>query len=157
MPACSHIAHFRCLIVVFLLVDYSYCWKHCHCYWRKTQISHACKLHLPFHNFNDFTVLVSDNNRCSEDNVNIVTRDISYLSVKHYFLHELQDFQRSTFIENNFHRFTMLMLAAWSHLGWIRSSRSCDLASVANSRSSLCVCRLRAHWSMESQVMIYSG
>lgn len=128
VPACSHIAHFKCLIIVFLLVDYSYCWKNCHCYWRKTKISHTCKLRLPFHSFSDFTVLVSDNNKCLEDNVNSVTHEtfLTFLmSVKRYFLHELQDFQRNTFIDNNFHRFSMLMfLESWNHLGWIRFSRS---------------------------------
>lgn len=97
VPVFSHIAHFKCVIIVFLLVDYSYCWKNCHCYWRKTKISYTCKLHLPSHSFNDFTVFVSDNNECLEDSVNSVTHEtfiISYL----FFA------QATGFSEEHFHR-----------------------------------------------------
>lgn len=52
---------------VFLLVDHCYCRKHCHCYWRKTEISYARKLYLPSNNSNGFTGFVADNNERLED------------------------------------------------------------------------------------------
>lgn len=62
---------------VFLFVDYSYCRKNCHCYWRKTKISYTRKLHFPSDNFNDFTVFLPDNNVQRIKDVNKLTQGIS--------------------------------------------------------------------------------
>lgn len=56
---------------VFLFVDYCYCRKYCHRYWRTTKISYTCKLHLPSNNSNSFTGFVADNERLEYKNVNI--------------------------------------------------------------------------------------
>jgi len=99
---------------VFLSVDYCYCSKYCHCYWRKTKISYTRKLHLPSNNSSGFTGLGADNNECLEDKeckYKVTQKTFLYLfSMKNYLLYKAQAFQKNISIENSMPQFSMLML-----------------------------------------------